>query len=268
MKIIVSADDFGRQHSMNLAINTAMTKGMVFSTALIMGSEYTQEAVDLAFQGGYIQNVHCHLNLAACRSVGNHFVPLNEDFKKSVCCDDGEFGKASRYSSLRNCKYSDLVYGELESQYLAFREITRGKANDQHVDFHLYMNMRPAVAMAYSRLIKNYQIQSARFFGEHQRDEKEGRKSRIIRSTIMSINSHSRACIAKSCKFEYFLEYYDKLKQEEIMELYCHPDYVDGILLDRTPSAMGKKVKPLEENLAMVKERGDYEFISWASLNQ
>ena len=82
MKIILSADDFGRSHEMNLAIDYTMRNRIVYSTSLLMGSQFTEEAAKMAFEGGYVHNVHCHLNLATCTSVGNHFVPLNEEYKK------------------------------------------------------------------------------------------------------------------------------------------------------------------------------------------
>lgn len=50
-KIILSADDFGRSHERNMAIDYAMKHGLIKSAALIMGSEFTDEAVNFA-RGG------------------------------------------------------------------------------------------------------------------------------------------------------------------------------------------------------------------------
>lgn len=97
MKIILQADDFGRSHEMNIAIDYAMKHHMVFSTSLLMGSQYTKEAIEMAFAGEYIKDVHCHLNLAACRSVGNHFVPLSDEYKQSRFCKNDEFANAAYY---------------------------------------------------------------------------------------------------------------------------------------------------------------------------
>ncbi len=268
MIVILSADDFGRSHSMNLAIDYAMRNHLVFSTALLMGSEFTSEAVEMAFDGNYISDVHCHLNLATCKSMGNHFVPLNENYKKSrFCTEDGEF-KSIQYYRLDFFKYVDIIFQELETQFLAFQQITDGKANYLHLDFHLYSNMSPPVAAAYSRLIKKYHIQSARFFGEHQPQVKESRKRHLVHVLMINNLRHKKAYAAKSCKVEHLLTNPDLVEREKIIELYVHPDYVDNVLLDKTKSAIGRDMKPLEEHIAMVKQLGDIRFVSWASMNK
>jgi len=266
MRIILSADDFGRSHEMNLAIDYAMKNKMVFSTALIMGSQFTQEAVDMAFEGGYIGDVHCHLNLASGINVGNHFVPLNDEYKKSRFCKDGEFANANYYRA-DFLKYVDVIYQELETQYLSFREMTKNQANYMHLDFHKYLNLSMPVAVAYDRLIKKYHIQSARFFGAHQPEVKEAKKRLLVHKLMMIHWRHSKACLSKSSRIEYYLMNPDIFKHDKMIELFVHPDYRDGILIDRTASVYGNAMKSLEEQVKLVKQSGEAEFISWASLN-
>lgn len=50
-RVILSADDFARSHERNLAIDYAIKKGLVKSAAVIMGSEFTGEAINMA-RGG------------------------------------------------------------------------------------------------------------------------------------------------------------------------------------------------------------------------
>ena len=72
-KIIVCAGDFGRSHERNLAIDYAFRNRLIQSTGLLVGSEFTNEAVDYAKQGGYLNRVHCHFNLHSGKGMGNHF---------------------------------------------------------------------------------------------------------------------------------------------------------------------------------------------------
>ncbi len=268
MKIILSADDFGRSHEMNLAIDYAMRNHLVCSTALLMGSEFTREAVEMAFDGGYIKDVHCHLNLSACRSVGNHFVPLNEEYKKSRFCKNGEFSNVNYYRPDYR-KYADVIYRELETQFLTFRDMTENRANTLHLDFHLYRNLSLPVDVAYDRLIRNYGVQSARFFGEHQKEEKESWKLRLIHAVVMNRRRHSGAYRCKSSRIEYYLARREAFGKENMIELFVHPEYRDGVLIDRTTPVFGTEMKPLEEHIGLVRQsRGDIEFISWASLDQ
>ena len=266
MKIILSADDFARSHEMNLAIDYVMRNGIVYSTSLIMGSEFTEEAAEMAFEGGYIHNVHCHLNLAACTNSGNHFVPLNDEYKKSKFCKEGEFLNV-RYYKADFYKYIDVIYKELETQYLTFKELTKGQANYLHLDFHLYRNLSLPVAFAYDRLIRNYHIQSARFYGEHQSKVRESKKKRLLHSAMMFHWMHCKAYVTKSSRVQWFLDNIDQFKNEQMVELFVHPDLRGGILVDTTPSLSGKTIFPLEERIDLLKQSGSYEYISWASLN-
>lgn len=271
MKIVISADDFGKSGAVNRAINDAMTMGFIQSTALMMGAEYTEEAIEFAMSGGYINNVHCHLNLASTKSLGFFYLPQSHGFAESDFCENGRF-KGKNYYNKLYCidyyKYVDVIFRELESQYESFKKLTDGKANYQHLDFHLYLNLCPPIAAAYSRLIKKHHIQSARFFGEHQRYAKESRKRRLVHRCVMGLGKHNGAYLMKSCKIEHYLEYCEQLLGEKCLELYAHPDYVDGILLDNTPSALGREKRTLEDSIALVKQLGNVEFISWASLNR
>ena len=252
MKIILSADDFGRSHEMNLAIDYTMRNRIVYSTSLLMGSQFTEEAAKMAFEGGYVHNVHCHLNLAACTSVGNHFVPLNEEYKKSRFCKDGKF-LSTRYYKADYYRYIDVIYKELETQYLAFKELTKDQANYLHIDFHRYLNLSLLVAFAYDRLIRNYHIQSARFYGEHQRKVRESKKKRLLHAAMMFHWKHSKAFAAKSSRIEWFLENKDQFENEQMVELFVQPDYRDGVLVDTTQSLSGRKICPLEERIDLVK---------------
>ena len=256
-----------RSYEKNIAIDYAMRNRLVCSAALIMGSKYTDEAIELAFRGEYIQNVHCHLNLSLDRNYGKPFVPLNEAYKKSRFCKNGEFASVSYYHA-DFLKHAEVVFQELEAQYLAFKEKTRNQANYLHVDFHNYSNMSPPVAVAYERLIKKYHIQSARFFGEHQTEVREAKKRQLIHAVMMFHWRHCKAYVVKSSRIEYFLVRKERFQREKIVELFVHPDYRNGMLIDKTESLFGNEMKPLEEQISSIKQLGNIEFVSWVSLNK
>ena len=261
MKIILQADDFGRSHEMNTAIDYSMQNGLAWSTALLMGSEFTQEAIDMAEKGNYLQHVHCHLNLSACRSVGNHFVPLNENYKKSRFCKDGEF-KTYKYYKIDYQKYSGIILEELETQFLTFKELTRSEANYSHIDFHLYANLSLPVNAAYKELIKKYNIKTARFFGEHEKYMGSW-KQRLFKTCLIYNMKRNKACAVKSSKIEFFLMRPEIFKNEAVVELFVHPEYRNGIIIDRTNSVSGAGFNPLEDNIRLVREAVEAQFISW-----
>ncbi len=270
MKMVLNADDFGKSSEINAAIDYSMRNGLVLSAALIVGSAFTDEAVEMALRGNYIDNVHLHLNIASTYRIEKFYVPSNENFKKSLFCENGYFKDYTLYNQFyhfMHLKYARLIFQELESQYLAFKEITLGKANYKHIDFHNYINLSPPVYLAFNRLIRKYRIQSARFFGEQQVYTKERRRFRVIHKAMMCAIKLKKSFVMKSCKIEHFLEYYDQMKKEKIVECFTHPEFVDGVLLDHTFSALNREMKPLEEHVAEIKKLGGVEFVSWKQLS-
>lgn len=266
MKIVMQADDFGRSHEMNLAIDCAMKQGLVRSTALLMGSEFTREAVEMAQQGGYLRHVHCHLNLSSGKTSGNHFVPLNENYKKSRFCKNGEFSGYNYYKP-DFAKYSDVFLQELETQFLQFRELTGGQANYNHLDVHRWVNLSPPVDLAYRKLIRKYDVASARFFGEHQKSQTSLKKKLFYSMMFFNIK-REKQYVMKSSKVPYFLQCPDQFAGDSIVELYVHPDYQNGVLVDATTSPFEKNApfKPLEEQIRLIREAGHTEFLSWEDL--
>ena len=197
---------------------------------------------------------------------GEPICSVERRIQKSRFCKDGEFLSA-RYYKADYYRYIDVIYKELETQYLAFKELTKDQANYLHIDFHLYLNLSLPVAFAYDRLIRNYHIQSARFYGEHQRKVRESKKKRLLHAAMMFHWKHSKAFAAKSSRIEWFLENKDQFENEQMVELFVQPDYRDGVLVDTTQSLSGRKICPLEERIDLVKHSGNYDYISWASLN-
>lgn len=53
--IILSADDFGRSHERNMAIDYAFKNGLIKSAALLVNSDFLDEAVKMAHEGGVYQ---------------------------------------------------------------------------------------------------------------------------------------------------------------------------------------------------------------------
>ena len=262
MRIIVSADDFGRSSDRNRAIDFAMRAGIIKSTALLMGSDYTEEAVELAFRGGYIDKVHCHLNLHNGISLGNHFVPSSNDFKKNPHLSlEGEFRDVN-YNNPLYFKYFNDLYSELECQLVGFKSITRNSANNNHVDFHLYKNQTLLASYAYNKLIKSNQIKTARYFGEQQMINLKG-KIKVLLSMIGM--TPFRIQHIRSCNIDWFINMFDTINCD-LIELYCHPDYCQGELIDNTISVFGHEKMPLEVHLGMIQKRDNVSLISWAEL--
>lgn len=261
MKIIISADDFGRSHERNLAIDDAFKSGWIKSAGLLVNAKYTAEAVAMAKEGGYLNHVHCHFNIEGGDICG-FAKPLSEKMKRSTSfCLNGEFREHNNLKliSYYNLLLTSIVFDELEKQYLLFKELTNGEGNERHIDFHLWNNYRIPISIAIGKLIKKYNISSYRRQGlQHNRGAKK--IFRILSSHLCG-NSNCKMNIPSSC-INWFLHTKEQYI-DDVIEAYVHPDFVDGILMDNTCPVFSKERYPLKDHIDKLKEACGSDFISW-----
>lgn len=259
MKIILNADDFGKSIERNRAIDDSFRQGLICSASLIVTGKHMQEAVNYINIGGYAEKIHLHVNLSTnLLQEDPEDIPLTEKMKKDPrFCKDGKFikykGLPHRFSDIRKWK---IVYGELVAQYEKFIEITERKANYKHIDFHLWYNLSWPVSVALNVFTRKYKIKSVRYISMNNRT--------LLKNIPYRIISWNPRVESISCSsIDYFLTKYKSLSKEEIFELYCHPNYKDGVLLDDTPSLFQHDRQPLIEHIQRLKNLDDFEFVSW-----
>lgn len=265
-KIIITADDFGRSHERNLAIDYAYKEGLISSIGLLINSKYTSEAIDLARKGGYTAHLHCHLNIAS-GAISGYSTPLSDTLKASKAfCINGDFldSRKTNFSNTFNPNNWRAVYDEIEKQYLRFIELTESVGNAKHIDFHLWQNYRFPVAKALNEFINSYDIASFRRNGI-QHAKKYGLKYKIMRDASNLFYSKGSCKMISSSGIDYYLR--NGLKKEgnnyDIFELFVHPDLTDGIIIDQTESKYTNKRFSLKTHIAMLEEKTPFEMVSW-----
>lgn len=248
MNIVISADDFGRSPQRNQAIDKAFKDGMIKSAGLILSPKYAADAVKMARKGGYLSDIHPHFCLASGEQVTGGMKPLSSEMLNcDKFCKNEEF-LSTVYLKYDYPKFTDCFYAELEKQYHMFQEITEKQGNIEHVDFHLYGNLSFPVAAAYRKLVKKYNIKSVRYIGIHHIKNPESFKHFVAYAVISrTLNGH-RGEIAHSCNMDYFFTRFSELKGITNIELYCHPEMVNGEVVDNTASVFGHEKKSLCEN--------------------
>lgn len=270
-KVILSADDFGRSNERNMAIDHAFKQGLIKSAGLIVNTKYTEEAVNMAVAGGYLSLLHCHFNTSSNIHSGGGGLPVSENMSKdTIWCKDGKFRDTVKHSCDILFIHSNVIFGELEAQFQKFVDITRGEANNTHVDFHLYHNLHLSTAWALRKFINHHDIQSARYIGiEKQHNIKLVTRLR----QIISLNILKTAKIKnpltkniKSSNINYFLRK-PEVMNTDIIELYCHPDCIDGELMDNSISVFGDQIMSLKEHIAAINRTCKCEFLSWKDIS-
>ncbi len=258
VRIILNADDFGKSIARNKAIDDSFKQGLINSAGLIVTGKHLQEAVDYIKKGGYEKNIHLHINLAAnLLHEDSDDAPLSDAMRKdSFFCKGGKFlkyrGLPKHPFSIRKWK---VVYKELVAQYNKFIEVTEGKGNISHIDFHLWYNLTWPVAVALNLFTRRFNIQSVRYIGLHQNSF----RFRVFR--WISWNPRVKAYPATN--IDYYLTKRKALGGVPVIELYCHPNYKDGVFLDDSPSYLKHERQPMQKHIQMLRQFGEVEFISW-----
>ena len=263
MYIIVNADDFGKNPVQNKAIDDAFKQGMISSAGTIVTGNFFQDAVSLADAGGYIDKLHLHFNFSANFMQGNsEDAPLTEAMKKDTFfCKEGKFkkykGLSNRLSDIRKWR---VVYNEMVAQYNLFKEVTRGKSDYKHIDFHLWNNLTWPVSIALNLFTWKYQIETVRYWPISY-----WKKRRYKLFRILSWNPHVKSIPA--CSIFYFLTQKQSLSNYHVVELFCHPNYKDGIFIDDTPSYLYKDRRSMQIQITELKLLEGIEFMSWKKLS-
>jgi len=257
-KVFLSADDFGRSHERNLAIDEAFKKGLIRSAGLIVTGQYLQDAVYQMNGGGYVKNVHCHFNVSGnINGEDSMDKPLTERMAKDKSfCSDGLY---NTYKGLPNRPLDVFkwwkVYKELCAQYNKFLQVTEGKGNRHHVDFHLWYNLTWPVSIALNYFTWTHPIKSVRYIGVHQ---KKSRRFRLYRYLLW--NPFVKCY--RSGNIDYFINKSCVFGKNSIIELYCHPNYVGDRMIDDSVSYLGHEKKSMTEHIELLK-KNDLEFVSW-----
>lgn len=259
-KIFLSADDLGRSPERNRAIDESFKNGTIKSAGLLVTGKYLEDAVNQINGGGYVKHVHCHFNLSGnINGEASLDKPLTPKLLKNKSfCKDGLFLPYHGHPFMLKEVYSWFsVYKELCAQYKKFLSVTNGKGNRYHVDFHLYYNLTLPVAIAFNAFTWTHRIKTARYIGVHYLSS---RRMRLLR--MVSWNPFVKTF--KSGNIDYFLTKPQAFENDEKIELYCHPNYIDGGILDDSVSCFGHEKQFLDKHIKLLKERGDFEFVSWA----
>lgn len=259
MKVILNADDFGRSEERNRAVNDSFQQGLISSAGLIVTGKHLNNAIEYINKGEYIKKIHLHINLSTSLRDGDPGdAPLTERMQKDTFfCKNGKFRP---YKGLPQTPISVLrwetAYNEIVAQYKRFIEVTNGKADYNHVDFHLWYNLTWPVSVALHRFTRKYKIKSVRYIGMHQM---AGKKNILFQSIGMC---HGIKSIPSS-NIDFFLSKRNLFDNFSIIELYSHPNYKGDVFLDDSPSYLKHPRQSMQIHYNLLKEIKGLDFISW-----
>ena len=66
-----------------------------------------------------------------------------------------------------------------------------------------------------------------------------------------------------ACSIFYYLTNKQSLSNCNVVELFCHPNYKDGVLIDDNPSYLYKDRKTMQAQIAGIRELDGIKIVSW-----
>lgn len=130
IKIIVNADDFGKDERTTLAIMESFRKGYINQTTLMVNMPWAEKAVELAKREGFADRVGLHLNLTE--------TPLG----KRITIPSGK-----------------VLRREIQSQIEKFLSFNLSL---KHCDSHHHVHFKPKVGIVLMSLLRQYGFKSVR----------------------------------------------------------------------------------------------------------
>ena len=250
MVLIVNADDFGMSHEKNVAIDTMMRAGICTNASLVVNMPFFDEAVLMAKQGGYLNRLSLHINLTVGDSVGQKIR------KVAMYYEEGEFVYAPIIKKNRQILpfHIRAIRDEIEQQIQRF--IGAG-LKIQSIDSHNWVHLRVPVWLALKPLIKKYNIKVVRpMWDGYKREEIASKKwskyFRFIQPYILK--APQCKVYAYSSNIEQFLLSKEKMDSNSIVEVFTHPDYVGGSIMDMSSSYTKQPRKGVEENVSYLSD--------------
>lgn len=234
LKLIINADDFGISQSANEAIAYCFSKGLVTHTTLLINMPYAKEAIKIAKEEGFINRVGLHLNLY-------EGYPLNPSLAKFDDFGDeqhkqlkGNYCKSFAKRFIIPPSEGKEVEKELELQIQEFLKI---RSDYLHIDSHRHSHTNPSIWKYCMPLFKKYNINSTRLtrnlYVPSQKGLKEIYKS-IYNHEIFANGWSKEKWFGPFDDYKRMMdEHPELLRDGDCIELMCHPDFIDGKLINR-----------------------------------
>ena len=217
--MIINADDFGLSQSVNRAIVKAFENALISDTTMMANGVAFDEAVRLANENGFTDNVGVHFNITEGK-------PLTDSIKECPSfCENGVFhGRINRLKPLSKAEKT-AVYKELSAQVRKIK--STGLAID-HADSHHHIHTALFIAPIVLDICKENGIDKIRL---HRNIGSIPAYKKAIKNAY-NRSLHKRGFITT----DYFGSL-DDIKGIAIpgnLEIMVHPDHdKDGELIDR-----------------------------------
>lgn len=212
IKLIVNADDFGLSEAVNYGIISAYKNGIVKSTTIMAGMPAFNHAVELLKDN---EGLGCgvHMTLSLNKPV--------LDTHKTIVDKNGNFYRRITNELVLEKFNLDEIYEEFCAQI--DKAVNSGIKVD-HLDSHHHVHTLSSLKPVIERILEKYKLPIRGGFESNIEYDK------IIPMTESFYNENVTE--------DYFEKYIDELKKNEIIDVMCHPAFIDEYLINSTSYSM------------------------------
>lgn len=218
-RIIINADDYGKDENVNLAIRHCFANGDITNTTIMVNMQACLEAVSAAKEFGFDDKVGLHLNLTAG-------LPLTGAIRgcSRFCSGNGNFHAGfhlSTYTRLYLSKAeSILLRDEIKAQLE--RYLTLG-FSQLHLDSHHHVHTDLSVWNVLEPLLKEYGFKSVRLGRNLYAEGGCSFFNSIYKSYYNARVEKNFAAAGYFGSYEDLKNQFGLVKENEIVELMVHP---------------------------------------------
>lgn len=227
-KIIINADDFGLNSSVNKAIVESFNNGLINSTTLMANMPGFDEAIDLAYKHEFTNKIGIHLVLTDGLSLTEEIKSMNLFFK---------IPSHLRFKKLffLNRRKRFIIFNEYSAQ---IEKVRRNGISITHIDTHHQIHDMWAIMQIILELLKTYKIPSMRILNNLEKSNYFYKNAyrNIINNYLKTRKANFTDFLGNRLDFLSILErnpafLNNKNKRIEIM---VHPDLKEnGLLIDK-----------------------------------
>lgn len=244
MRVIVNADDFGKDHNTNKAIDACFKNNIISSATLLVNMEGFDEAVRIAKDNVWSENIGLHFNLVEGKAL-----TLNIRNCRRLCDQDGNFIYKRNSVFFWNKRERKAIKEECTAQLLKMRV---AGLKISHFDSHQHIHTEIGIFWTIRRVLKENKVNKVRISLNYNR--KTGNIKRLYKvlfNYILKISGFRTTNIFCSF-FDDFDSDHELLNKPLVtIEAMIHPDWQDDTLWDATmhEAIVPKKIKMFNYNL-------------------
>lgn len=229
ISIIINADDFGLNSSVNKAIVESFHAGTINSTTIMANMPGFDEAVGLAHQNNIISKIGIHLNLT-------EGIPLTRDIRNTDLFyhdNNSDLKKQKKNLFRLTGTEKELIYNEFSAQV---RRVRDAGIQITHIDTHHHIDEVWTITRIIQALLKKYNIPSMRILNNMNLSTRFYKIAyrKLVNKLIKMNHSNYTDFLGNQLEATSQLQNDPSFIINKKLEIMVHPDYNNsGLIIDK-----------------------------------